>query len=151
MPGVCKLEITETVEELKTLLAQQKTASGFQKVQAIYLLKIAQVKTVKELALTLGVNRITVQRWLKTYREQGISALLKGKHCCGRKPIISPEILADLKQCLSQSDHGFKTYCEIQNWLKQKYDLEVSYKVVYGTIRYQLNLRINPTPEIENH
>lgn len=150
MAGVCKLEITETAEELKTLLTEQKTASGFQKIQALYLFKIAQVKTVKELALTLGVNRITVQRWLKKYRDQGILGLLQGKQGCGRKPMISPEILAELKQCLSKSEHGFKTYAEIQNWLKKKYDLEVSYKVVYATIRYQLHLTINPTPEIEN-
>ncbi|NEP46043.1 MAG: helix-turn-helix domain-containing protein, partial [Okeania sp. SIO2H7] len=73
MAGVCKLEIEETAEELKKLLTNQKTAGGFQKIQALYLLKIGQVKTVKELALTLGVNRITVQRWLRQYRADGIS------------------------------------------------------------------------------
>jgi hypothetical protein len=31
MAGVCKLSITETSEELKNLLTEQKTASGFQK------------------------------------------------------------------------------------------------------------------------
>ena len=65
MAGVCKLSITETIEELKSLLNEQKTASGFQKIQALYLFKICQIKTVKELAMTIGVNPITVQRWLR--------------------------------------------------------------------------------------
>ncbi|WP_445240706.1 hypothetical protein [Microcoleus vaginatus] len=54
MAGVCKLSITETIEELKNLLTEQKTASGFQKIQALYLFKICHVKTVKELAMTIG-------------------------------------------------------------------------------------------------
>ncbi len=38
MAGVFKLDITETVDELKTLLGQQKTAFGKERVQALYLL-----------------------------------------------------------------------------------------------------------------
>ena len=44
MAGVCKIEITETVPELKTLLNHQKTVSGFQKIQALYLFKIGQIQ-----------------------------------------------------------------------------------------------------------
>ena len=49
MAGVFKLEITETVEELKTLLGCQKTDSGKERVQALYRLKLEQVKTIQEL------------------------------------------------------------------------------------------------------
>ena len=83
MAGVCKLNITETIEELKDLLTEQKTASGFQKIQALYLFKICHVKTVKELAMTIGVNRITVQRWLRKYRSDGLEGLLETKHSGG--------------------------------------------------------------------
>ena len=86
MAGVCKLSITETIEELKSLLTEQKTASGFQKIQALYLFKICHVKTVKELAMTIGVNRITVQRWLRKYRSDGLEGLMETKHSGGRKP-----------------------------------------------------------------
>ena len=85
MAGVCKLSITETSEELKNLLTEQKTASGFQKIQALYLFKICHVKTVKELAMTIGVNRITVQRWLRKYRSYGLEGLLETKHSGWRK------------------------------------------------------------------
>ncbi|MBH8554636.1 IS630 family transposase, partial [Nostocaceae cyanobacterium CENA357] len=39
MSGVYKLEIKETQEELKELLAIQKTATGKERVQLLYLLK----------------------------------------------------------------------------------------------------------------
>jgi transposase len=138
MSGVCKLSITETIEELKSLLTEQKTANGFQKIQALYLFKIAQVKTVKELALTIGVNRITVQRWLRKYRSDGLDGLLETKHSGGRKPAIPPMARASLAVRLSDPQKGFRTYGEIQEWLQQEYNIDASYKAVYATVRYQL-------------
>ncbi len=46
MAGIVKIDITETPSELKTLLSQQKTSQNFARVQALYLLKTGQVKTV---------------------------------------------------------------------------------------------------------
>ena len=120
MAGVCRLSITETIEELKSLLTEQKTASGFQKIQALYLFKICQVKTVKELAMTIGVNRITVQRWLRKYRSEGLEGLLETKHSGGRKPAIPPLARANLAMHLSDPQKGFKSYGEIQEWLQQE-------------------------------
>lgn len=59
-----KLEITESADELKVLLGQQKTAQGKERMQASYLLKLGRVKTVSELAIVLGRHRVTVQEWL---------------------------------------------------------------------------------------
>ena len=39
MSGVVKIEITESSAALKTLLQEQKTAAGKERVQALYLLK----------------------------------------------------------------------------------------------------------------
>ena len=88
MAGVFKLDITETVDELKTLLGQQKTALGKERVQALYLLKLKKVKTIQELAQNLGRDRTTVQRWLRRYRQGGASELLKPQQKSGRKPEI---------------------------------------------------------------
>ncbi|MBC6472846.1 MAG: helix-turn-helix domain-containing protein [Hormoscilla sp. GM102CHS1] len=138
MTGVCKLEITETTEELKSLLQEQKSASNFQKVQALYLFKIGQVKTVKDLAITLGRSRITVQRWLHTYRTEGLAGLLKVKHGGGRKPVIPGAAMAGLQKRLQDPNSFFSSYGEIQTWLQSEYGLDVSYKVVYATVRYKL-------------
>ena len=88
MAGVFKLDITETVDELKTLLGQQKTAFGKERVQALYLLKLKKVKTIQELAQNLGRDRTTVQRWLRRYRQGGVRELLKLQQSWGRKPEI---------------------------------------------------------------
>lgn len=54
MSSVVKIDIKESVEELKTLLAAQTTAFGKERVQALYLLKTKQVETVQHLAAILG-------------------------------------------------------------------------------------------------
>ena len=142
MAGVCKIEITETVPELKTLLNHQKTVSGFQKIQALYLFKIGQVATVKELAITLGVNRITGQRWLRQYRREGIPGLLQVKQSGGRKPAIPTEARDNLEKRLNDPDNGFQSYGEIQTWLQEEYNINASYKAVYATVRYQLKSKL---------
>ena len=88
MAGVFKLDITETVDELKTLLGRQKTAFGKERVQALYLLKLNKVKTIQELAQNLGRDGTTVQRWLRRYRQGGVSELRKQQQRWGRKPEI---------------------------------------------------------------
>jgi hypothetical protein len=60
MAGVFKLEITETAEQLKSLLSEQKTVEGKERVQALYLLKLGQVKTIQQLAVVMGRDRTTV-------------------------------------------------------------------------------------------
>jgi len=75
MSGVVKIDINESAESLKTLLAQQRTATSKERLLALYLLKCKQVETVQHLATVLGRNRVTVQRWLQKYRSGGLDKL----------------------------------------------------------------------------
>ena len=50
MTDVVKINITETAEQLKQLLKQQKTAFALERLQALYLLKTQQVETVQHKA-----------------------------------------------------------------------------------------------------
>ncbi len=68
MVGVCKIKIEESEDELRKLLRQQKTASGKEQVQLLYLLKSEQVESVTEAARVMGRNRVTLERWLGKYR-----------------------------------------------------------------------------------
>ena len=59
MSGVPNIEIAESIKELKSEMKKQKTALNFAKVQAIYLLRIQAVETVRYLAVMQG-NRIKI-------------------------------------------------------------------------------------------
>ena len=151
MAGVFKLKITETASELKTLLGQQKTACGKERVQALYLLKLRKVKTIQELALHLGRNRTTCQRWLRRYRQGGVSELLEQQVRSGRKPEIPQWAIQALCKRL-QEPVGFHSYGEIQEWLEKTLGISVSYKIVHRTVHYKLKGKLKrPRPKSLGH
>ena len=147
MTGVVKINITETAEQLKQLLKQQKTAFALERLQALYLLKTQQVETVQHLAVVLGKSRVTVQRWLRCYRAGGLNGLLEQYKSTGRPKIIPSEVRERLKLELAQPE-AFESYGEVKTWLKASEGIEASYKVVHDTVRYQLKAKLKvPRPQ----
>lgn len=149
MSGVVKIDITESAQTLKTLLAQQKTATGKERVQALYLLKTKQVETVQHLAVVLGRNRVTVQRWLRQYRSGGLDKLLEAHKSKGRPMVIPEWAIESLKQELKDPE-GFESYGEVQTWLKAVLGIEAKYHVVHNLVRYKLKAKLKvPRPRSE--
>ncbi|BAY29554.1 putative transposase [Nostoc carneum NIES-2107] len=141
MAGVTKVEIKESVQELHELLLKQKTASSRERIQALYLLKMGQVRTVQDAAMVVGRGRVTVQRWLSTYTKSGINGLLSVNKSTGRPPIINNSAKEQLSRELEQPE-GFKSYEEIRIWLKAQEGVEASYKVVHDTVRYRMKAKL---------
>jgi transposase len=110
----------------------------------LYLLKSQQVKTVKQLAELIGRHRITVQGWLRTYREGGLEELLGEKLPGGRKSSIPPWAIAQLTAKLEESP-TFSTYREIQAWLELELEIKVSYDVVYYLVHDKLKISLAKT------
>ncbi|AVQ70105.1 hypothetical protein MTo_02269 [Microcystis aeruginosa NIES-1211] len=60
MSGVTKINIVESVEDLKELMKQQKSSLAYAKVQSLYFLKMGEVETVRHLALLMGRGERTM-------------------------------------------------------------------------------------------
>jgi transposase len=60
-------------------LISAKTPQEKERVQTLYWLKTKTVKTVKQIAIMLGRNRVTVQKWLHKYRSGGLNCVLEQK------------------------------------------------------------------------
>ncbi len=127
-------EINFTLEEIKTLLRQQKNSTNRNKLQVLYWLKLGEVQTITKAADLLGVHRTTVQRWWKEYKQGGINQLLEQKQRTGRPPSIPSEVIQGIKKQLSQENAGFKSYKEIQQWVKNEYQVDVKYSTLYHFI-----------------
>ena len=54
MSGVSKIAIAESASSLKSLMKKQKKALSHAKIQALYLLKIQAVETIRYLAVVMG-------------------------------------------------------------------------------------------------
>jgi transposase len=137
MAGVYQIEIVESAEDLKKLLGQQKTASGKERVQLLYLLKSQQAKTVQEAARMLGRHRVTVQEWLRKYREGGLKGLLEGRVSTGRSRAIPLWAAQALDKRLQESE-GFNSYGEICQWLEERLGITANYQTVHQLVYYRL-------------
>lgn len=132
-----KIEIEESVESLKELLKEQKTGSGKERVQVLYLLKSQKAKTVQEAAAIIGRNRVTVQDWLAKYRQGGLLNLLSDKVRTGRPRKVPQWVEKALNKRL-QDNQGFESYGEICQWVEEKLGLVVNYKTLHQLVHYRL-------------
>jgi transposase len=137
MAGVYQIEIQESEAELKELLRQEKTGSGKERIQVLYLLKTQKAKTVSEAAEMIGRNRVTVQDWLSKYRQGGREKLLSKKVSTGRPRKIPQWVEKALEKKL-QENEGLNSYGEICEWLEKKLGIEAKYKTVHKIVYYRL-------------
>ena len=146
MPGVSKIEIAESASSLKSLMKKQKKALSHAKVQALYLLKIRAVETIRYLAVVMGRSESTIYYWLQLYREGGLEKLLEEPPKTGRPKKISVETVAKIQQEL-HDPKGFASYQEIQRWAWSCLDLDVSYSTIHRIVRYELHSKLKiPRP-----
>ncbi len=141
MSGVPKISIAESAEVLKSLMKQQKTALGYAKVQALYLIKIQAVETVRYLAVIIGRSEVTIHHWLKLYRTGGIEKLLEVPPKTGRPKKLDIETVAKIQRELLDPE-GFNSYQEVQLWLFACLDRYVSYATIHRIVRYELQSKL---------
>lgn len=140
MVGVSRIVIQESVEELKDLMHQQVKSGDKERVQLLYLLRSEQAESVTHAAELLGRGRVTAQRWLLRYERDGIAGLLHRLPRSGQKCRIPVAAQAELIEKLS-TPTGFGGYGEIQDWLKQDYNHEISYAGIHSHVHYRLKAK----------
>jgi transposase len=147
MPGVSRLEITESSTTLRDLMQQQSTLEAKERLQCLYWLKSNQVSSIKAVAELLGRHRVTVQGWLARYRASGLSGLLgEGRLVGGRKSKVPVEVELELREVLATRT-GFSSYQEVQGWLSQR-GVELSYGGTHYYVRHRLGASLKvPRPQ----
>ena len=103
----------------------------------LYLLKSDQAKTVQAAAQLLGRHRVTLQEWLRCYRQGGIKSLLETKVHPGRARSIPAWAEVALAKRLQQPQ-GFESYGAIKEWLETHFGIQAPYKTVHKLVHYRL-------------
>jgi transposase len=95
----------------------------------------------------LGRHRVSVQRWLRTYRDQGLRGLLGERRQSGGAPSkVSAELEAALRSMLS-SRAGLSSYTEIHQWLVER-GVEITYGGTHHYVRQRLGASLKvPRPQ----
>lgn len=96
--------IWEEPQVLVELMKKEKDARKLQRLQMLYLMATGQGKTRQEVGQLLGVHGETVGKWLDRYERGRIPYLLEIKAKGGSKSSLSPEIIAAMKEKLSEPE-----------------------------------------------
>jgi len=142
--------IEDTATELKIIMSQQRTVTNRQKIQALYLLKSGSSQSITEVAELLGVHRITVQRWLKQYKDGGLSSLLKLRRSTGRPRVIPSEVIAGISTKISEESCEFKSYKEIAKWVEDNYQVSVKYQTLHKQLYYRMKAKLKVPRRLSN-
>lgn len=146
MAGVTHIDIEESVEELESLLRQQRNPRLKERLQALYMIK-KQGMSVCAISKILGKHRSTVQRWLADYRKTGIERMLEFSTSPGRTRVIPNWAVESLKKQLESPEMGFAGYKQIQHWLGSVLGVEAEYATVHNLVRYRLKAKLKvPRP-----
>jgi transposase len=133
--------IKEEGGALKQQMQGERDGRKRQRLHMLYLFASGQAQERQVAARLLGVERNTVGRWLSTYEQGGLEALLAVYIPTGKVAAVEGANLAQLQQALAQPQ-GFGSYGEIQTWLVQTLGIEMEYQAVHKLVRYKLGAKL---------
>ena len=126
-------KITESAEDLKSLLRTATEKHQIQRLSALYLLRSGQAKTRKQVAALIGTNRISVGQGLAIYETHGLEKLLERRYAPGRVSALSEQQQQQLRGEL-QKPEGFQSYGQIRDYIRETFGVEMKYKTVYARV-----------------
>ena len=133
--------IQESTEELERLL--KKSPSHEHKNKIIALLLVNECKSRKEIANRLHLHFNTIAKWFNIYQAEGLEGLIKGKTRGAPKgQRILPEAVFNALEQKLNTQEGFGSYSEIQQWLKDNYNIEIGYWSIWGLVRYHFKAKL---------
>ena len=124
------ISLSETLVELKSLLKSQTNSKNITRVNCLIHLKNSKFKTRQELSDYLGCDKRTMERWLAKYKEGGLANMLYKPTRNSTPHVIPVNVQQDLKQRVEDAEKGFSSYVQAQQWVNQKYGLDLKYNTV---------------------
>jgi transposase len=141
-------EITEPIDQLESLVRQERDAQIQRRFHMLLLLKTGEAESRSAAARHLGVHRNTIADWLELYEEGGLDQIQEiGEP--GPDPgqqSIPPTVFEKLKERLSEPE-GFGSYKGVQQWLDEEHGVDLPYSTVHRIVRYELEAKLKtPRP-----
>ncbi len=135
------VEVKESVGELKQLY-RQLSPSKQKRIQLLLLMQKGKHQSKDSLAQALGVSGQSVHTWRRNYLKGGLSLLLEDSRGGFKQATILPTIKEQLDKCLSAPTQGFKSYKEVQQWLKESFGIEMKYSALYQFLKRSFAVKL---------
>lgn len=147
MAYALKVVVKEEIQELKLLQKKHPLLSS--KLQMLILIKGGIIVSKVALAQALSVSTTSVRRWRTNYITGGLDLLLKDDRGGKKKGKITAEVRSKLKDRLDNGSEGFGSFTEIQQWLKDNFNIEMEYHAVNKYVKR--NFKAKPKVGRKSH
>lgn len=127
MSYTSRIHIQETSEELQSIYHKTKNSRMKLKIKALILFKTGDFRKQEDLAFHLCIGHSTLKRWLRKYKNEGLSNYVKEPVRGKPKSLVSPELHKALEVKLKNSDNPFQSYLDAVIWVRENYDIEIKY------------------------
>ncbi|UZO79179.1 winged helix-turn-helix domain-containing protein [Aquimarina sp. ERC-38] len=124
-------EVLETSSQLRSMIGKASHSKNVLRLQSLLYIKEKTFKKQSDLAKHLGYNVRTMELWLKTYKEEGIEAMLIGsKPRKAKERKVTKAVHTGLSKRLNDSYQGFESYVQAVNWVKEQYGISYPYNTL---------------------
>ena len=91
------------------------------------LFKAGDFKKQEDLAYHLCIGHSTLKRWLRKYKNEGLSSYIKEPVRGKPKSIVSAELHKALESKLKDPDNPLQSYLDAVVWARKNYGIEIKY------------------------
>ena len=135
------IQINESESELLLIQRTKNDLRSFKKLECLLHIKRKSYTKLEAVAASVSISGSTLDKWLRIYREKGITdylAPIKGKRV---SKLITPEIHKGLLKRLQSQDNTFSGYWDAQQWLKSQYGVEIQYQWLWKYMTTKLGAK----------
>lgn len=130
MPKQSTIVVKENLDQLNNLYKKETNHRIRCRIKCLIFTKRNYFISQKKLSIHLGVDYATIKRWLKQYREEGISSVLTLKSGGTKRSCINEDIHNSLSKKLKDSSNPLLGYWDAVLWVKEKHGLEIKYNTL---------------------
>ncbi len=138
----------ESSEELKHLYQKEVHPRRRTRLQALW--QLHQGKRLQDVVDLTGASYRSVQQWLKWYRQDGLSEVLRrvvGHQAPGKKPYLDR---LQQRALVAKVEQGqFRTVWDAMRWVRDRWGVSYTYKGMYSLMKgHGLGVKV-PRPRSE--
>jgi len=125
-------EITESPKELLRRKGRCKDARIYKRLQMLYLLKTEKVKSLRQVCQLIGLSHKQAWRHWKTYKQEGIEALLSTGYTQRKRKLDS----SGQKLLIEYAKKGhFSTLWQVKDWLMDELKIEYTEQGIWYLLK----------------
>ncbi|MDG2177303.1 MAG: helix-turn-helix domain-containing protein [Algibacter sp.] len=124
------LKIKESISSLEAAFKSSDNFKVRQRIQSLIFLKQGKFQRQADLAEYLGVDRSSLKRWIRQYKDTGLDGLTTLKSGGNYKGVISEVLHKALAKKMNDSQDPLLGYWHAVSWVKEHFGEDIHYQTL---------------------